>query len=118
MHFTSNLAANAATILTIASLVSAVPVTSPHSKTAKIQQVANSKYKKPSGPQAYAKGFLKYGATLPSDLAAALTQSADAAEGSVSATPTEYDSEYLCPVSIGTPAQVLNLDFDSGSSDL
>ncbi|KIW36940.1 hypothetical protein, variant [Exophiala oligosperma] len=34
------------------------------------------------------------------------------------ATDQQNDSLYTCPVNIGTPAQTLNLDFDSGSSDL
>jgi len=36
--------------------------------------------------------------------------------GSVTATPEVHNSEYLCPVTIG--GQPLNLDVDTGSSDL
>ncbi|WOO80356.1 Endothiapepsin [Vanrija pseudolonga] len=41
--------------------------------------------------------------------------------GQTPATPDDYlggDLEYIVPVPIGTPAQTLNLDFDTGSSDL
>lgn len=44
--------------------------------------------------------------------------SATGTTGTVAAEDIQNDSEYLCPVSIGTPAQIVNLDFDTGSSDL
>ena len=52
--------------------------------------------------------YKKYGVDCPLEI--------EAAAGSVPATPEEYDVRYLCPVTIG--GQTLNLDFDTGSSDL
>jgi len=62
------------------------------------------------GPVSLANTYQKFGKTVPADVLAA------AADGSVTATPEEYDQEYLCPVDIG--GQTLNLDFDTGSADL
>ena len=39
-------------------------------------------------------------------------------EGEVPAEDIQNDSMYLCEVAVGTPAQKLYLDFDTGSSDL
>ena len=55
--------------------------------------------------------FQKYSKSVPPHVAAAA-----AASGSVAANPEQYDSEYLCPVSVG--GTTLNLDLDTGSADL
>ncbi|KAF2666170.1 aspartic protease pep1 [Microthyrium microscopicum] len=62
------------------------------------------------GAVAYQKAYQKYNKAVPAVVAAAAQQ------GAVTATPEQYDSEYLCPVTVG--ANTLNLDFDTGSADL
>lgn len=65
-----------------------------------------------SGPASVAKVYGKYSKKAPTDVTAAAANN----DGTVTASPEQYDSEYLCPVSVG--GQILNLDFDTGSSDL
>ncbi|KAI1274999.1 secreted aspartic proteinase precursor [Xylaria sp. FL0933] len=96
--------------------VSAVPAPQPGRFT--VSQTHNANFKR-HGPAQVAKTYLKYGKPVPAELAAALGMTNDKrSEGSVATEPQEYDSEWLTPVQIGTPAQTLNLDFDTGSSDL
>lgn len=66
----------------------------------------------PSGPAAVAKTFLKFGKQPPANVEAAAAGN----DGTVTTSPTQYDSQYLTPVTIG--GQQLTLDFDTGSSDL
>ncbi|KAH8671661.1 aspartic peptidase domain-containing protein [Xylariales sp. PMI_506] len=78
----------------------------------------------PHGPTAMYRTFLKYGKTPPPELVKTVQEyraqrkAKRATSGSVATQPEDEDEAYLTPVSIGTPAQILQLDFDSGSSDL
>ena len=65
-----------------------------------------------SGPASMARVYGKFGRAAPADVVSAAANN----DGTVTATPEQYDSEYLCPVTIG--GQIVNLDFDTGSSDL
>src|SRR3954470_7415205 len=103
MHF---LGSFVAAVATIASLANAAPAPSVEKRgVAKIVQKVNPTFQR-HGPKAYAAALSKYGATVPQNVLAAA-----AGTGTVAANPEEYDSEYLCPVSIG--GQTLNLDFDT-----
>lgn len=93
---------------------------------ATIHQVKRDDYKA-NGALSMYKTYLKYKTPIPDWLAAAVANSTGISyeklmrreEGSETTTPIDtYDDAYVTPVSIGTPAQVLNLDFDTGSSDL
>lgn len=93
---------------------------------ATVHQVKRDDYKA-NGALSMYKTYLKYKTPIPDWLAAAVANSTGMSyekllrrdEGSATSTPIDtYDDAYVTPVSIGTPAQVLNLDFDTGSSDL
>lgn len=92
---------------------------------ASLKQVRNPNYKF-VGPLSVKKTYLKYGKPVPDWLEAAVANAtasdpelAKRATGSATTTPIDsLDDAYVTPVQIGTPAQTLNLDFDTGSSDL
>lgn len=97
-------------------LVAAFP-TAPSGKFS-VTASHNSNFR-PHGPLALAKAYQKFNKPLPEDLASAIQGLGKrAGTGSVTNVPQQYDSEYLAAVQIGTPPQTLNLDFDTGSSDL
>lgn len=111
MHFTEQITAASA----VFALAYASPIAEKRADVNKDFVVRQSWVQKTtvkSGPKAYASVFAKYGKEVPADVAAA----AAANDGVVVTTPTIYDSEYLTPVTIG--GQTVNLDFDTGSSDL
>lgn len=75
----------------------------------------------------YAKALRKYNATLPSHVQgvvdrfatlSSLAKRAGVEQGSVAAESVMEDVEYVATISIGTPAQTVPMDFDTGSSDL
>ena len=82
-----------------------------------IHQSANPKHVA-NGAKALFKALRKYGAhEKATEVYSAILA---ASSGTVTATPADaYDSEYLCPVTVGTTStQTFQLDFDTGSSDL
>ncbi|CAG7559422.1 unnamed protein product [Fusarium equiseti] len=109
--------------LAFASIALGAPA--PQDKHFSVEQVKNPKFIK-NGPLALAHVYSKYGVPLPKGLEKAVkavkTGSSHSkrqnGSGSVITTPADEDIEWLTPVQIGTPAQTLNLDFDTGSSDL
>lgn len=81
-----------------------------------------------NGARAIYRTYLKYGAPVPEYLVKAVAKIDSENEaflkqkrttGSAAAVPIDViDIAYVTPVTIGTPPQTLNLDLDTGSSDL
>ncbi|KAM0420287.1 hypothetical protein ACHAPT_011948 [Fusarium lateritium] len=86
-----------------------------------VEQVKNPNYVA-NCHRALARAYIKYQATMPDGLAEAIRnakpRNVKRADGSVVTIPEEGDVEWLTPIQIGTPGQVLNLDLDTGSADL
>ncbi|TQV94076.1 endothiapepsin precursor [Cordyceps javanica] len=90
------------------------------------KQTRSDKFVGRNGPLALARAYRKYGVPVPDSLKQAADNAspgsgraaAKRAQGTAVANSDQGDLEYLVQVAIGTPAQTLNLDFDTGSADL
>ncbi|PTB65673.1 acid protease [Trichoderma citrinoviride] len=134
-----------ALFLGLIALVSASAIPIQKRGSFKVERRANPNFTGNDGLKAMGKAYRKFGWTMPQELkdalavreaavaggngtqiggngtqtapaAPAATQPASGQVGSVTNTPEGNDVEFLSPVKIG--GQTLNLDFDTGSSDL
>ncbi|CAK7199494.1 hypothetical protein SEUCBS139899_002174 [Sporothrix eucalyptigena] len=106
----------------LAGLVAAVPAPKIGTTAGTtLHQVRNPNYVFNGAVSVY-KTYLKFGVPIPAHLQAAVERTGfvtKRSEGVAVATPIDsLDDAYTIPVSIGTPPQVLQLDLDTGSSDL
>lgn len=106
--------------LAFSGAVIASPVELEKRKAFTVEQVQRRMYFK-NGPAEIIKTLRKYGKSVPQHLIDAAESNsqvqAASSTGTVPATPNDqYDSAYLCPVTVGST--VVELDFDTGSSDL
>jgi aspergillopepsin I len=93
-----------------------------------LKQARNPHYRYFNGARSIQRTYLKYGVPVPDYLVEAANridalntagEESKRDTGSAPAVPIdEVDIAYVTPVTIGTPPQTLNLDFDTGSSDL
>ncbi|KAL7934953.1 aspartic peptidase domain-containing protein [Trichoderma chlorosporum] len=100
-------------------------------KTFSISQIHNERYRGQSVPASYIAALAKYSPQIPEHIKHVIKVNPDLHRrfgallnagnqtGTAVATPAPgADSEYVLPVKIGTPAQTVPLNLDTGSSDL
>ncbi|KAK9444717.1 secreted aspartic proteinase precursor [Metarhizium brunneum] len=107
-------------IIAASSLAASVPAeSSPSAHNGRFSVTAKHNVNlKRNGPLALAKAYNKFNKRIPQDIANAVSRIQQRrATGSVINTPEDLDRAYLAPVQIGTPAQTLNLVFDTASGD-
>ena len=129
-------------VLTLAFLLASSTSTAPtdNNQYSKVSRVSTGNQKQKNGILQIEKTYKKYGWEMPEKLVETANsvreksvttssstvvtgvvqkvaqQQHQGTVGSVSAIPASHNSEYLCPITIG--GQRLNLDIDTGSSDL
>ncbi|CAK7231860.1 hypothetical protein SBRCBS47491_008072 [Sporothrix bragantina] len=106
----------------LAGLVAAVPAPKIGTTSGTtLHQVRNPHYTFNGAVSVY-KTYLKFGVPIPQHLQEAVERTglvSKRSEGVAVTSPIDsFDDAYTIPVSIGTPPQVLQLDLDTGSSDL
>ncbi|KAF3155580.1 Type I transmembrane sorting receptor [Orbilia oligospora] len=123
MHYSST--AIIVTVLSVAGCVAAVPIED-SSLGFSIPVTHNFLEVNHNGPKSFNDAIRKWGVEkdlptdehLKSDLIMHKEVARRYADSSVTASPEPGDVEYTIPVKIGAPAQTLNLNLDTGSSDL
>lgn len=100
----------AVSLASLSAMAAALPAT-PASQGFSLNQVAIPKTVARHPAAHLAKAYSKYGATVPSNVAAAA-----AASGSATTKPGQGEEEYITKITVGDAT--LNIDIDTGSADL